>query len=184
VGVPDVCPEDRRPARPLTASWGALRRASARITSGRAYQREREQFGLVGRIAAVEVTFSDRHGHHPHLHVVTCHDTPVSAELLEELAGRWDDQDGPPVQLADDVAGVGRWARHRGKDLGSDDLIALPAETWHAVRGCAEQLLTAAEVDGLLGAQLWFSERGLEWSLAGSTTTTRSPQPWVFRRPH
>jgi hypothetical protein len=55
------------------------------------------------------------------------------------------------------------------KDLGSDDLLALPADTWSAIRGCAEQLLTAAEVDGLVGARLWLNERGLSWSWATST---------------
>ena len=48
-----------------------------------------------------------------------------------------------------------------GRDLGSDDLIALPAGTWSAIRECAEELLTAAEVNGLLGAQVWLTKRGL-----------------------
>jgi hypothetical protein len=39
------------------------------------------------------------------------------------------------------------------RDLGSDDLIALPPDTWSAIRDCAEQLLTAAEADGLIGAR-------------------------------
>jgi hypothetical protein len=34
----------------------------------------------------------------------------------------------------------------------------------------AEQLLTAAEIDGLAGAQLWLTERGLRWSWATSVT--------------
>jgi hypothetical protein len=53
-------------------------------------------------------------------------------------------------------------------DLGSDNLLALPAETWSVIRGCAEELLTVAEVDGLVGAQLWLSDRGLAWSWATS----------------
>jgi hypothetical protein len=40
----------------------------------------------------------------------------------------------------------------------ADDLIALPAETWGAVRDRAEKLLTAAEADGLIGAVLWLTE--------------------------
>ena len=52
-------------------------------------------------------------------------------------------------------------------DLGSDDLIALPAETSSVIRGCAEQLLTAAETDGLTGALAWLMARGLEWVWAG-----------------
>jgi hypothetical protein len=52
-------------------------------------------------------------------------------------------------------------------DVGSDDLIALPAETWTVIRGCAEELLTAAEVDGLGGAQVWLTSCGLTWAWAG-----------------
>jgi hypothetical protein len=50
-----------------------------------------------------------------------------------------------------------------GLDFGSEDLIALPAETWSAIRECAEELLTAVEVDGLLGAQVWLTKRGFAW---------------------
>jgi hypothetical protein len=52
-------------------------------------------------------------------------------------------------------------------DLGSDDLIALPAETWSVIRGCAEQLLTVAEADGLAGALAWLAARRLKWVWAG-----------------
>jgi hypothetical protein len=50
-----------------------------------------------------------------------------------------------------------------GLDFGSEDLIALPAETWSAIRECAEELLTAVEVDRLLGAQVWLTKRGFAW---------------------
>jgi hypothetical protein len=53
------------------------------------------------------------------------------------------------------------------KDLGSDDLLALPAETWSVIRGCAEQLIIAAETDGLAGALAWLAARRLEWVWAG-----------------
>lgn len=49
------------------------------------------------------------------------------------------------------------------EDLGSADLIALPAETWRVVRDVAEELLTAAEKDGLVGAVAWLRSRGLDW---------------------
>jgi hypothetical protein len=52
------------------------------------------------------------------------------------------------------------------EDLGSDDLIALPAETWRAIRDRAEDLLSAAEADGLVGAVVWLTERRLAWSWA------------------
>jgi CHAD domain-containing protein len=61
-----------------------------------------------------------------------------------------------------------------GTDLGSDDLIALPAETWHQIRGQAEQLLTAAELGGLAGAAAWLDQRGLTWSLVGRPRGPRS----------
>jgi hypothetical protein len=242
----------------LTDSWTALRHAWSRVTSGRAYQREQEQFGLTGFIAAVEVTHGAA-GFHPHLHVVICHDTPVSQELLEELAGRWFARferalqrrgfsalefqggldvrtvtadssgalgvylaklalevtgsmsktgrrhssrtmwqvlaDGLATGLADDLEAWAQYEQgsHNRKqvtfsrglrqryrlaeeetdeeiaetDLGSDDLIALPAETWSVIRGCAEQLLTAAETDGLAGALAWLAARRLEWVWAG-----------------
>jgi hypothetical protein len=56
------------------------------------------------------------------------------------------------------------------------DLIALPAETWHAIRDRAEQLLTAAEVDGLTGAIMWLTARRLAWSWA-------TPAPRLQRTP-
>jgi hypothetical protein len=52
------------------------------------------------------------------------------------------------------------------RDMGGDDMVALPAETWQAIRDRAEQLLTTAEVDGLTGAVLWLTEGGLAWSRA------------------
>jgi hypothetical protein len=58
------------------------------------------------------------------------------------------------------------------RDMGGDDLIALPAETWRAIRDRAEELLTAAEVDGLQGAVAWLSARRLAWSWA-----TPAPRP-------
>ena len=47
--------------------------------------------------------------------------------------------------------------------MGCDDVIALPAETWRAIRDHAEQLLTATEVNGLAGAVVWLMERRLAW---------------------
>lgn len=44
-----------------------------------------------------------------------------------------------------------------------DDLVALPAETWRAMRDVAPQLLDAAERDGRAGAVRWLDTRGLAW---------------------
>lgn len=253
----------------LSDSWSALRYAWSRVTSGRAYQRECEQFGLTGFISAVEVTYSDQHGHHPHLHVVTCHDTPVSPELLAELAGRWFARyeralarrgfsalefqggvdartvtadssgalggylaklalevtggmtktgrrhssrtmwqvlaDGLATGLADDLEAWQQYERashgrkqvtfSRGirrryrlaeeetdeeiaeQDLGSDDLIALPAPTWHAVRERAEELLSVAETDGVAGAAVWLTARGYAWAWATPAPRRGHRQP-------
>lgn len=57
-------------------------------------------------------------------------------------------------------------------DLATDDLIALPAETWQTLRWCSEELLDAAERDGLAGAARWLDARGLTWQWA-----RRSPPP-------
>jgi hypothetical protein len=242
----------------LTDSWSALRYAWGRVTSGRAYQRDVAQFGITGFIACVEVTRSDQHGFHPHLHVVVCFDTPVSNELLAELGGRWFARferalerkgfsalefqggldartvsadssgalgvylsklslevtgatrktgrrtgsrtmwqvlaDGIETGLADDLEAwftyerashgrkqvtYSRGLRQRfrlaeeetddeiaDRDLGTDDLIVIPAETWRYVRDQGEELLTAAELDGLGGAAMWLNTRGLAWTWA------------------
>ena len=49
------------------------------------------------------------------------------------------------------------------EDMGGEDVIALPAETWREVRDRSEELLDVAERDGVVGATLWLIERGLEW---------------------
>lgn len=248
----------------LADSWGALRHAWGRVTSGRAYQKERERFGIEGWISCVEVTHSDRSGFHPHLHIVLAFDGPISSEMLTELAGRWFARferalarrgfsalefqggldartvsadssgalavylsklalevaggttktarrqgsrtmwqvlaDGLATGLADDLetweqyerashgrkqVTFSRGLRQRYRlaeeesdediasaDLGGEDLIALPAETWHAVRDHAEQLLTAAEVDGLPGAIAWLTARRLDWARATAAPRT------------
>ena len=50
-----------------------------------------------------------------------------------------------------------------------DDLIALPAPTWRAIRQESDTLLTVAEQDGPEGAALWLSRRGLPWSWANAS---------------
>lgn len=236
--------------------WDALQYAWSRVTSGRRYQQECETFGVEGWCRAVEVTTGDA-GWHPHLHVLVMFDTPMSAEMVQEMAGRWWTRweaaivrrgysavaarggldarvvtiapdgsgvlgrylskiayettggmgkggragnrspfellaDGLATGLADDVerwwefeqASHGRkqltWSRgvrdrfRLGEeatdeeivadDLGTDDLIALPAQTWAAIRDRAELFLSIAETDGLSGATAYLSRLGLDWS--------------------
>lgn len=64
------------------------------------------------------------------------------------------------------------------EDMGGDDTIALPAETWREIRDRSEDLLAAAEADGVTGAVVWLSERGLSWSWAEpSRPQPRPPGP-------
>ena len=53
------------------------------------------------------------------------------------------------------------------EDLGSENLIALPAGTWRTSPSHAEQLLRLAEGGGFA----WLTTRGLEWSLGYPATT-------------
>jgi hypothetical protein len=48
-------------------------------------------------------------------------------------------------------------------ELGDDDELILPPETWRAVRGDQVQLLLAAEDGGVGGAIAWLEARGLDW---------------------
>lgn len=63
------------------------------------------------------------------------------------------------------------------EDLGTDDLIALPAGTWAAIRDRAEQFLTVAEAGGLDAACGWLDVRGLDWNYAKSKPVYRGPRP-------
>jgi hypothetical protein len=61
--------------------------------SGRAWVDLVKGWGLVGDIRAVEVTWSERNGWHPHLHVLWFTQCPLDAEdvsaLQEDFTGRW-----------------------------------------------------------------------------------------------
>lgn len=54
------------------------------------------------------------------------------------------------------------------EELQGDDVLALPVETWEAIRRTplAVQLLDVAERGGLVFAQAWLNERGLAWDVA------------------
>jgi hypothetical protein len=54
-----------------------------------------------------------------------------------------------------------------GEDEGGDDLLALPVETWRAIRDNVEELLIAARRDGLAGGLAWLAARRLKWVWAG-----------------
>jgi hypothetical protein len=60
------------------------------------------------------------------------------------------------------------------QDHGGEDLVVLPAATWSAVRGCAEELLTAAERDGLPGVAVWLSAQRTCLATRRTAMTERS----------
>jgi hypothetical protein len=66
----------------LTAPWRAL-------TSGRAYQEEHSRFGILGSIAAREITHG-RAGWHPHIHAAILTREEVSVLHLGDWYGRLD----------------------------------------------------------------------------------------------
>lgn len=62
------------------------------------------------------------------------------------------------------------------EDAGGDEVIALPAETWSAIRGpLAGELQIVAEQGGRDAAAAWLTVRGLDWSWA--TPAPRLPRP-------
>ncbi|MDN5918665.1 MAG: protein rep [Pseudonocardia sp.] len=253
----------------VTYAWG-------RVTSGGAYAKEVERYGITGWVCVLETTHSEAAGYHPHRHALVLFDSPMSQEILENLAGEWFERwrrgllrrgcpeaqangttthrrcsdlcrsayepiadkggldvrrvDGPgvlgaylskiqhemagsahkrgrgesrtPFQILADFARWGNaddWdlfaeyetAMHRRRtmtwaegtrerygvevvtdeeiveeDMGGEDTLALPIETWKAIRNRSEDLLAAAERDGVTGATVYLSERGLSWSWA------------------
>lgn len=61
-----------------------------KTTSGRAYQAIKKDYGIIGSIRALEVTYGDSNGWHPHLHILVL--TEKSIDLKEfklSLFDRW-----------------------------------------------------------------------------------------------
>ena len=85
--------------------------------------------------------------------------------------------------------GLRAWARLSEKeqtdeeiaeeDHGSEDLLALPSETWHAIRARAEAFLIAAEAGGLEGAERWLQERGLQYARVAAPGLPPPGDPWT-----
>lgn len=69
--------------------WDQLSKAWNSVNHGRAIVREREQFGIVGRIRVVEVMHSPENGWHVHCHVLVIFDGPTSPDMMRELGERW-----------------------------------------------------------------------------------------------
>ena len=88
--VTATLPHDQGDA--LTASLETLTKTWRYLTQGRRYQDEKDRFGILGTIKAIEVTHG-RNGWHPHIHAVIL--TTRKLEVLElcdwygRLDGRW-----------------------------------------------------------------------------------------------
>jgi hypothetical protein len=63
------------------------------VLTGEPWRRRKHRLGFLGGIKAVEVTYSERNGWHPHSHAVWLFERPLSAveriELRAWLLGRW-----------------------------------------------------------------------------------------------
>lgn len=77
-----------RASQALVVLWTALSAAWRAVTSGRAVERERARWGVLGFVRVVESTHG-QHGWHLHVHALVAFDTPVSVELARELGGLW-----------------------------------------------------------------------------------------------
>ena len=69
----------------LAFLWDALQSAWERVNEGRWSERDRERFGIAGAVRAFDVTYSDEHGWHPHLHLLVFTRGWLTDEAREEL---------------------------------------------------------------------------------------------------
>ncbi|MCD2188260.1 protein rep [Actinomycetospora soli] len=86
------------------------------------------------------------------------------------------------------LAGLGHEATDEeiaAEDQDADERIAIPREAWEEVIRARKEndLLAAAERDGLDGARRWLSARGLAWTVAkpGDGPPRRELQPYGWR---
>jgi hypothetical protein len=61
------------------------RAAWKRITQGAAWQRLKRRLGIAGHIMALELTWGDENGWHPHYHVLLVHDQDLNAKAITAL---------------------------------------------------------------------------------------------------
>lgn len=63
----------------------AERDAWKRVTQGAAWQRLKRHLGIAGHILALEFTWGDQNGWHPHYHVLLIHDQDLDATAIAQL---------------------------------------------------------------------------------------------------
>jgi Replication protein len=72
-------------ADPLAKLVDAQRAAWKHVTQGAAWQRLKRRFGITGHIIALEFTWGDENGWHPHYHVLRAHDQDLDAAAIAQL---------------------------------------------------------------------------------------------------
>ncbi|WP_300016877.1 protein rep [Pseudonocardia sp.] len=77
-----------RAGQSLAELWNGVSGGWRAVTSGRAVERERAAFGVLGQVRVVEVTHGEN-GWHVHVHVLVAFDGPLSREMAQELGGAW-----------------------------------------------------------------------------------------------
>jgi hypothetical protein len=70
---------------PLSRLADAERAAWKKVTAGAGWQRLKRRLGIVGHIMALEFTWGDDHGWHPHYHVLIVHDEDLDASAIFAL---------------------------------------------------------------------------------------------------
>jgi hypothetical protein len=70
---------------PLARLLNAERDAWKHVTQGAAWQRLKRRFGIAGHIIALEFTWGDENGWHPHNHVLVVHDKHLDATAIAAL---------------------------------------------------------------------------------------------------
>jgi len=70
---------------PLSKLVDAERAAWKRVTQGAAWQRLKRMLGVAGHVIALEFTWGDQNGWHPHYHVLLIHDQDLDAAAIAAL---------------------------------------------------------------------------------------------------
>ena len=60
-----------------------------RFQRTKVYKRLKEQHGIIGFIKSLEITYNDRNGWHPHLHILLFHHSDNTDQLHEEITDKW-----------------------------------------------------------------------------------------------
>jgi hypothetical protein len=70
---------------PLLKLVDAERTAWKRVTAGAAWQRLKHRLGIAGHVIALEFTWGDENGWHPHLHVLLIHNQELDATAVAQV---------------------------------------------------------------------------------------------------